>query len=76
MKKISQIFSVSLLLLAAVIVIAADHIDAPSVASGTSDITDFYAFQGENTDNLVFVANVQGLLSPSVTSNATFDEMI
>ncbi|MDO1501333.1 DUF4331 family protein [Winogradskyella maritima] len=55
-------------------VIAADHIDAPAVAGGRSDITDFYAFQGENTDNLVFVANVQGLLSPNKTNSAKFDQ--
>lgn len=63
-----------LLLVAAVI--AADHIDAPAVAGGTGDITDFYAFQGEDTDNIVFVANVQGLLSPSATEMATFDENV
>lgn len=54
--------------------IAADHIDAPAVQGGSSDITDFYAFQGANTSNLVLVANVQGLLSPSATGNAAFDE--
>ena len=58
------------------VVFAADHIDAPAVQGGNSDITDFYAFQGENTNNLVFVANMQGLLSPSSTSSATFDENV
>ena len=58
------------------IVFAADHIDAPAVQGGNSDITDFYAFQGENTNNLVFVANLQGLLSPSSTSSASFDENV
>lgn len=56
--------------------VAADHIDAPAVAGGTSDITDFYAFQGQNRDNLVFVANVQGLLSPGSTADAAFDENV
>jgi len=56
--------------------VAADHIDAPAVAGGTSDITDFYAFHGQNTDNLVFVANVQGLISPANTSDAAFDENV
>lgn len=56
---------------------AADHIDAPSVSSTTSDITDYYAFQSpENSDNLVFVANLQGLLDPTATSGAAFDEQI
>lgn len=52
---------------------AADHIDAPAVTDTSSDITDFYAFNGES--GLVFVANVQGLLAPGeATSNASFDE--
>ncbi|AWM12595.1 DUF4331 domain-containing protein [Flavobacterium sp. NRK F10] len=58
------------------ILVAADHIDAPAVQGGTSDITDFYSFQGANTNNLVFVANVQGLLSPTATSSASFDENV
>jgi len=56
------------------VLIAADHIDAPAVAGGTSDITDIYAFQGANTDNIVLVANVQGLISPADTGDARFDE--
>ncbi len=56
--------------------IAADHIDAPAVQGGSSDITDFYAFQGEDPDNLVFVANLKGLLSPGATATAAFDENI
>lgn len=58
------------------VVFAADHIDAPAVQGGNSDITDFYAFQAENTNNLVFVANLQGLLSPASTSSASFDENV
>jgi hypothetical protein len=54
--------------------IAADHIDSPAVTNQPSDITDLYAFRGENPDNLVFVANTQGLLSPAATANAHFDE--
>lgn len=66
---------IGLLLVAiALVFIAADHIDAPAVQGGSSDITDFYAFQGEDNDNLVFVANLQGLLSPAATANAAFDE--
>ena len=59
------------------IVWAADHIDAPGVASTTSDITDYYAFQSpENNNNMVFVANLQGLLSPTATVDARFDENV
>ncbi len=66
-------------LIAAAFVIAADHIDAPGVTSGNggsvgSDITDLYAFA--NGDNMVFVINTQGLLSPSATASASFDEEV
>lgn len=59
--------------------IAADHIDAPGVtgagsASIGSDITDVYAFA--NGDNMVFVVNTQGLLSPAASATATFDEEV
>ncbi|QDO94348.1 DUF4331 domain-containing protein [Formosa sediminum] len=74
MKKMKIILGIGALSVAGFFMVAADHIDAPAVAGGTSDITDFYAFQAEDTDNLVFVANVQGLLSPSATSEAMFDE--
>ncbi|SHI72949.1 DUF4331 family protein [Algibacter luteus] len=76
MKKFKNVLGIGILALAVFFVVAADHIDAPDVQGGTSDITDFYAFQGENTENLVFVANVQGLLSPSATATASFDENV
>ena len=76
MKKGKHILGIGFLLAVGLILISADHIDAPAVQGGTSDITDFYAFQGENMDNMVFVANVQGLLSPSETAGAAFDESV
>ncbi|WP_159023837.1 DUF4331 family protein [Formosa sp. L2A11] len=74
MKKMKIILGIGALSVAGFFMVAADHIDAPAVKGGTSDITDFYAFQGEDTDNIVFVANVQGLLSPAVSADAMFDE--
>jgi hypothetical protein len=60
------------------IVVAADHIDAPSVTgpsstSLASDITDVYAFQSpaDNT-KMVLVMNVKGLMSPATTATAAF----
>ncbi|NJX16468.1 DUF4331 family protein [Tamlana crocina] len=76
MKKLTIVFGIGILAVASFFIIAADHIDAPAVQGGNSDITDFYAFQGENTDNIVFVANLQGLLSPSATGSATFNENV
>lgn len=55
------------------IVMAADHADTPAVTGKTTDITDVYAFQGQNTSNMAFVINTQGLLSPSATGTASFD---
>lgn len=76
MKKSKTVLGIGILAIASFFIIAADHIDAPAVTGGTSDITDFYAFQGENTDNIAFVANVQGLLSPTATTSASFDENV
>jgi hypothetical protein len=53
---------------------ASDHADAPNVKGKSTDITDLYVFQGENTNNLVFVGNVQGLLTPAATGSASFSE--
>ena len=62
---------------AASYLIAADHIDAPSVTGTGSDITDFYVFQSpSNSNNMVFVVNVQGLLAPAATAAASFDEEV
>lgn len=58
-----------------VFLIAADHIDAPAVAGTTVDIADLYAFEGDNPNNTVFIATLQGPLTPgTVTENASFDE--
>ena len=76
MKKSKILIGAAVLTIAGFFAIAADHIDAPAVAGGTSDITDVYAFQGQNTNNVVFVANVQGLISPANTSSVAFDENV
>jgi len=77
MKKTKILIATAILGIATFVAIAADHIDAPAVQGGTSDITDFYAFQGADNSNIAFVANVQGLLGPgSDTQNAAFDENV
>jgi hypothetical protein len=53
--------------------LASDHIDAPAVKNQSSDITDLYVFNGTDTNNLVFIANTQGLLAPANTAAASFD---
>ncbi len=53
---------------------AADHIDTPAVTGQSTDITDLYVFRAQDVNNLVFVANSQGLLAPGSTAAAKFDE--
>lgn len=65
------VLSLGLVISAALVIVlvAADHIDAPAVgtlSSGSTveDITDYYAFESpSNSDNYVFVCNVAGLSS-------------
>ncbi len=74
MKKLPKLLIAGALVLGVGALIAADHLDAPAVGGSTADITDFFAFEGANADNTVFVANVQGLLAPG--TSASFDENV
>ena len=76
MKKTRLLLGLSLVAISGLIFIAADHVDAPAVTGNASDITDVYAFQGQDTNNMVFVVNTQGLLSPGATAAATFSENV
>ena len=69
-----MVLGLSLMIASGLILVAADHIDAPAVTGNAADITDFYSFQGNDANNLVFAINTQGLLSPNATSAATFNE--
>jgi len=75
MKKLNLFLLMGTILVLGAILIAADHIEAPGVSGSTADITDYYAFQGD-ADKIVFVANTQGLLSPTATGDASFDENV
>ena len=76
MKKTKIVLGLSLVAISGLIFIAADHVDAPAVTGNASDITDVYAFQGQDTNNMVFVVNTQGLLSPGTTASAAFNENV
>ena len=76
MKKIKLYISLSLIALIGLLIVAADHIDSPDVSNTGNDITDVYAFQGADTNNLVFVVNSAGLLTPGTTGAATFKENV
>ncbi|WP_124980673.1 DUF4331 family protein [Nonlabens xiamenensis] len=71
MKKIALWSSLAVLAIAGSIFIAADHLDAPNVASTTADIADFYAFEGENTDATTFIVTL-----PAGDAAANFDENV
>ncbi|WP_255665572.1 DUF4331 family protein [Flavobacterium acetivorans] len=76
MKKPKMILGLALVAITGLVLVAADHIDAPSLTGNAADITDMYTFQGENTNNLVFAVNTQGLLSPNATAAAMFSENV
>ena len=54
------------------IIWASDHADAPNVKGKSTDITDLYVYEAPDTNNMVFVGNVQGLMSPATTATASF----
>ena len=76
MKKTKIVLGLSLVAISGLVFMAADHADAPAVTGNASDITDVYAFQGQDTNNMVFVVNTQGLLTPNATGAATFNENV
>lgn len=75
MKKTTKyVMGLGALVTSAIILVSADHIDAPSTAGTTSDIADFYAFEpSEGSDNTVFVVDVQSNVLPEL-AYGTFDE--
>lgn len=76
MKKTKLYLGLSLVVTTGLLLIAADHADAPAVTGNGNDITDVYAFQGQDSNNMVFVVNTQGLLSPNATTTAAFSENV
>ncbi len=76
MKKMKIVLGLSLVAVSGLVFMAADHADAPAVTGNANDITDVYAFQGQDTNNMVFVINTQGLLTPGATAGATFSENV
>ncbi|QCX00436.1 DUF4331 domain-containing protein [Aggregatimonas sangjinii] len=74
MKKTKLLLGLSLLAVVGIIIVAADHIDAPGVAGDSADIADFYAFEpSEGSDNTVFIVDLQSNVMPDL-AYGTFDE--
>jgi len=76
MKKTKFLLGLSILVAIGVVLVAADHIDAPSSMGTTADIADFYAFEPTlDSDNTVFVVDLQSNVLPDL-AYGTFDEDI
>jgi hypothetical protein len=74
MKKTKIYLGLAFMAIAGVVLVAADHIDAPSTAGTTADIADFYAFEPtEGSDNTVLIVDLQSNVDPSL-AYGSFDE--
>lgn len=72
-KKLLLSLTIGAALITGGIIYAADHIDTPAVTNQPTDITDVYVFRAADPNNLVFVANSQGLTSPANSAALKFD---
>ncbi|SFW15064.1 DUF4331 family protein [Cellulophaga fucicola] len=76
MRKNRNLLVVCLLAIVGVVLVAADHIDAPSTTGKTADIADFYAFEPTvGSDNTVFIVDLQTSVLPDL-AYGTFDENV
>ncbi|MDC6389424.1 DUF4331 family protein [Maribacter sp. PR1] len=76
MKKTKLVTGLGVLALAAAVLVAADHIDAPDAMGTSADIADFYAFEpSEGSDNTVFAVDLQSNVLPDL-AYGTFDENV
>lgn len=74
MKKTKQFLTLGVLGIIGVLLIAADHIDAPSSMGTSADIADFFAFEPtEGSDNTVFIVDLQSNVLPDL-AYGSFDE--
>ncbi len=78
MKNVKRIIIPALgLLIGTILLTASDHVDAPSIINSTADVSDFYAFESEATpSNMVFIVTSQGILSPTESETANFDQNV
>lgn len=73
-KLFARISSIGLVILA-IVLMSGDHNDAPTLTGTSADIADFYAFEAPDSDNLVLIMNLQGLIPAGApTEFAEFDE--
>lgn len=76
MKKSKLLLGMAALAVTGVVLVAADHLDAPSSGGTTADIADFFAFEPETgSANTTFVVDLQSNVLPDL-AYGTFDEDI
>lgn len=76
MKKTKIYLGIALLAVTGIILVAADHIDAPGTMGTSADIADFYAFEPTTgSDNTVFIVDLQSSVLPDL-AYGTFDENV
>lgn len=76
MKKSKLTLGLGAIAIVAVVLIAADHIDAPNAMGTTADIADFYAFEPTvGSDNTVFAVDLQSNVLPDL-AYGSFDENV
>jgi len=74
MKRSNKILAFAVPAIVGIILIAADHIDAPSSMGTSADIADYFAFEPEEgSDNTVFVVDLQSNVLPDL-AYGTFEE--
>ncbi|WP_299249444.1 DUF4331 family protein [uncultured Aquimarina sp.] len=71
-----KILGFSGIIMTGLTLMSSDHMDAPSVTEEPTDVTDFYAFTGNKSDNLVFAITSQGMMSPETTKTTSFSENV
>lgn len=76
MKNSKLVMGLGALALVGVLLVAADHIDAPGSMGTSADIADFYAFEPEvGSNNTVFAVDLQSNVLPDL-AYGTFDENV
>ena len=76
MKKTKFLLGLGILAIAGIVLVAADHIDAPGTTNNTADIADFYGFESPSNDaNTVFIVDLQTNVMEGL-AYGTFDENV
>lgn len=77
MRKTKLLWGLGALIAAGSILVAADHIDAPSSMGTTADIADFFAFEpSEGSNSTTFVVDLQSDVLPELAYGAFNEDVL